>query len=147
VAPNARDAETGRRLGLPDSPVSLSDPSYPWILKDLGWLRRSAGLRPTMARKTDKKLMTSVSLFLAKPQVTGFGIARSNDSGHQLSVSRRAWAFLTLVGHLSQDERSGAAVMYAAAVVARSEPSPQLSRSATRLLAANSWPFIGPKQP
>jgi hypothetical protein len=39
-----------------------------------------------MARKTDKKLMTSVSLLLAKPQVTGFGIARSNDSGHQLSV-------------------------------------------------------------
>jgi hypothetical protein len=73
VAPNGRDAETGRRLGLPDSPVSLSDPSYPWILKDLGWLRRSAGLRPTMARKTDKKLMTSVSLFLAKPQVTDFG--------------------------------------------------------------------------
>jgi hypothetical protein len=37
VAPNARDAETGRRLGLPAPPVNLSDPSYPWILKDLGW--------------------------------------------------------------------------------------------------------------
>ena len=119
-----RDAETGRGLGLPASPVSLSDPSYPWILKDLGWLRRSAGLCPTMARKTDKKLMTSVSLFLAKPQVTGFGIARSNDRD-QLSVSRRAWAFLTLVGHLSQDEWSCAAVMYAAA----SQPAPSRARS------------------
>jgi hypothetical protein len=74
VAPNARDAETGRRLGLPDSPVSLSDPSYPWILKDLGWFEAQCrAARPTVARKTDKKLMTSVSLFLAKPQVTGFG--------------------------------------------------------------------------
>jgi hypothetical protein len=73
VAPNARDAATGRRLGLPASPVSLSDPLIRWILKDLGWFEAQCREHPTMARKTDKKLMISVSRFLAKPQVTGFG--------------------------------------------------------------------------
>jgi hypothetical protein len=87
VAPNARDAETGRRLGLPDFPLmSISGPSYPWILKDLGWFEAIAGLRPTMARKTDKKLMIAVSLFLAKPQVTGLGNRQVENSRHQLSV-------------------------------------------------------------
>jgi hypothetical protein len=47
----------------------------------------------------------------------------------------------------TRTSRSCAAAMSAAAVAARSEPSPRLSRSATRLLAANSWLFIGSKQP
>ena len=41
-----RDAETGRGLGLPASPVSLSDPSYPWILKDLGWFEAQCRAAP-----------------------------------------------------------------------------------------------------
>jgi hypothetical protein len=69
-----RDAETGRRLGLPAPPVSLSDPVLSVDSEGPGLVRGAVpGLRPTMARKTDKKLMTSVSLLLAKPQVTGFG--------------------------------------------------------------------------
>jgi hypothetical protein len=51
------------------------------------------------------------------------------------------------IAPVTRTSRSCAAVMSAAAVAARSEPSPRLSRSATRLPAANSWLFIGPKQP
>ena len=79
--------------------MSISRPPYPWILKDLGWFEALAGLRPTMARKTDKKLMTQSHSSWTNRRSPASEIAKSKTADTNRPFSPGIG--LTLVGHLS----------------------------------------------
>jgi hypothetical protein len=58
-------------VGLPCEPLR---PSHPVNSEGSGLVRSAVpGCAQQWQEKLTKKLMTSVSVFLAKPQVTGFG--------------------------------------------------------------------------
>jgi hypothetical protein len=88
VAPNARDAETGRRLGLPDFPNEhFPDPLFRWILKDPGLVRGGVpGCAQQWLEKSDKKLMPQSHSSWPNRRSPASEIAKSNDSGHPVSV-------------------------------------------------------------
>ena len=161
VAPNARDAETGRRPGLPDSLMSISRPSYPWILKDLGWFEAHCTPRCSCCSATAVIMAAAAPVATAtatrslwREEVPGFWPRRAVGGGGCPPVADR----IAGRGHAGLKLPAYAAHVIVAAQPIRDQDEleprggdvcgrgrsplradPRLSRSATRLPAANFW--------